>query len=188
MWPNPQEIMDLVIFTEEILNGKLHFLCSALVWILKKSLETSVRIRFEQKQSLWWEKLGEQFLFKSSQDFASSCCYEEKRGYSEAVYNIMTRGVWDLKKNTSKEAVRYWANTKPIVREAQRCNTGLSLDLTFRKIAASEEEVYSEATFFIVTMIPLKIFCQCFIFFNSYLKILWSLAVIGVTTKVPKRG
>ena len=28
MWPNPKEIVDLVTFTEEILNGKLHFLCS----------------------------------------------------------------------------------------------------------------------------------------------------------------
>ena len=28
MWPNPQENADLLTFTEEILNGKLHFLCS----------------------------------------------------------------------------------------------------------------------------------------------------------------
>ena len=28
MWPNPQENANLVTFTEEILNGKLHFLCS----------------------------------------------------------------------------------------------------------------------------------------------------------------
>ena len=28
MWPNPQFPSDLVTFTEEILNGKLHFLCS----------------------------------------------------------------------------------------------------------------------------------------------------------------
>ena len=28
MWPNPQEPADLVTFTEEILNEKLHFLCS----------------------------------------------------------------------------------------------------------------------------------------------------------------
>ena len=28
MWPNPDEPADLVTFTEEILNGKLHFLCS----------------------------------------------------------------------------------------------------------------------------------------------------------------
>ena len=28
MWPNPQDPEDLVTFPEEILNGKLHFLCS----------------------------------------------------------------------------------------------------------------------------------------------------------------
>ena len=28
MWPNSQESADLVTFTEEILNGKLYFLCS----------------------------------------------------------------------------------------------------------------------------------------------------------------
>ena len=28
MWANPQETADMVIFTEKILNGKLHFLCS----------------------------------------------------------------------------------------------------------------------------------------------------------------
>ena len=28
MWPNPQFPVDLVAFTEEILNEKLHFLCS----------------------------------------------------------------------------------------------------------------------------------------------------------------
>ena len=28
MWPNPQFPADLVTFTEEILNGKLYFLCS----------------------------------------------------------------------------------------------------------------------------------------------------------------
>ena len=28
MWPNPEETADLVKFTKEILNGKLHFLCS----------------------------------------------------------------------------------------------------------------------------------------------------------------
>ena len=30
MWPNPQKIADLVTFTEEIFNGKLHFLWSAI--------------------------------------------------------------------------------------------------------------------------------------------------------------
>ena len=31
MWPNPQFPADSGTFTEEILNGKLHFLCSALL-------------------------------------------------------------------------------------------------------------------------------------------------------------
>ena len=29
MWPNPQEIADLLAFTEDILNAKLNFFCSA---------------------------------------------------------------------------------------------------------------------------------------------------------------
>ena len=32
MWPNPQETVDLVTFTEEILNEKLHFLCSVRIY------------------------------------------------------------------------------------------------------------------------------------------------------------
>ena len=34
MWPNPKFPADLVIFTEEILNGKLHILCSVRRWLL----------------------------------------------------------------------------------------------------------------------------------------------------------
>ena len=32
MWPNPQFPTDLVTFTEEIVNGKLHFLCSVNIF------------------------------------------------------------------------------------------------------------------------------------------------------------
>ena len=35
MWPNPQFPADLVLFTEEILNEKLHFLCSIATALLK---------------------------------------------------------------------------------------------------------------------------------------------------------
>ena len=35
MWPNPQETADLVTFTEEIFNGKLHFLCRDLEGFLQ---------------------------------------------------------------------------------------------------------------------------------------------------------
>ena len=34
MWPNPQFYADLVIFTKEILNGKLHFLCSGILVLI----------------------------------------------------------------------------------------------------------------------------------------------------------
>ena len=33
MSPNPQETADLVTFNEEIINGKLHFLCSDVNFI-----------------------------------------------------------------------------------------------------------------------------------------------------------
>ena len=33
--PNPQKTADLVRFTEEILNGKLHFLCSGSLVLLQ---------------------------------------------------------------------------------------------------------------------------------------------------------
>ena len=41
MWQNPQFPADLVKFTEEIINGKLHFLCSVINYlsILNKSIE-----------------------------------------------------------------------------------------------------------------------------------------------------
>ena len=37
MWPNPQETANSVTFTEEILNGKLQYLCSAC-WYIHLSL------------------------------------------------------------------------------------------------------------------------------------------------------
>ena len=33
MWPNPQYTADLVIFTEEVLNGKPRFFCSVNISI-----------------------------------------------------------------------------------------------------------------------------------------------------------
>ena len=34
MWPNPQFPVDLVTFTEEFLNAKLHFMCSVIFLFL----------------------------------------------------------------------------------------------------------------------------------------------------------
>ena len=38
MWLNPQETADLVTFTEEILYGKLHFLCNVPKSLIKSKL------------------------------------------------------------------------------------------------------------------------------------------------------
>ena len=51
MWPNPQETEDLVTFIEEILNGKLHFLCNiCLLEFMVKNLfkfnTTAVKFSF----------------------------------------------------------------------------------------------------------------------------------------------
>ena len=42
MWPNPLETADLVAFTEEILNEKLHFLCSVHKINTKESVGVTV--------------------------------------------------------------------------------------------------------------------------------------------------
>ena len=45
MWPNPPENADLFTFTEEILNGKLHFLCSfAVNYLLQYYIQKSERL------------------------------------------------------------------------------------------------------------------------------------------------
>ena len=33
MWPNPQETADMLTFSEEIFNRRLHFLCSAINYV-----------------------------------------------------------------------------------------------------------------------------------------------------------
>ena len=43
MWPNPQETADLVTLTEEILNKKLHFLCSELSTAGERQIKTWFR-------------------------------------------------------------------------------------------------------------------------------------------------
>ena len=46
MWPNPQFPADLITFTEEILNEKLHFLCSdfMILWFMISGLEASTPV------------------------------------------------------------------------------------------------------------------------------------------------
>ena len=59
MWPNPQKTADLVTFTEEIHNGKFHFL-----WGAHKQLSLSWK-----NESVWDDR-------KSSQDIKASNHFE----------------------------------------------------------------------------------------------------------------
>ena len=57
MWPNPQETADLVTFTEEILNRKLHFLCNdnnnylISIWPLNAASHVLLSVKSQKKFS-----------------------------------------------------------------------------------------------------------------------------------------
>ena len=62
MWPNPQQTVDLVTFTEEILNGELHFfVCSAsyVAWLnltmssLRKMVTLTLKTLKHLFQDFW---------------------------------------------------------------------------------------------------------------------------------------
>ena len=49
MWPNPQETGDLVTFTEEILNRKLHF-CAVIVTTVAEKKGYSFLNKYEKEE------------------------------------------------------------------------------------------------------------------------------------------
>ena len=63
MWPNPQFPEDLVTFTKEILNRKLHFLCSVRLVRLQISMVVKIDRREKWKVSYMqvtsWEKVSD---------------------------------------------------------------------------------------------------------------------------------
>ena len=87
MWPNPQKTEDLVTFTEEILNGKLHFLCRKLrIWslLLKKSLmENFIFCAVLAFSYSWlaihWEGIFDCFIKKGTSVSSSTSSTEPKR-------------------------------------------------------------------------------------------------------------
>ena len=53
MWPNSQETVDLFRFTEETINGKLHFLCSRCIQNQVKHLKTVNYFHKKFHLNLW---------------------------------------------------------------------------------------------------------------------------------------
>ena len=52
MWPNSQFPTDLVKFTEDVLNGKLHFLCCAKFTLNKNICSVNLGIQSQGKYGL----------------------------------------------------------------------------------------------------------------------------------------
>ena len=67
MWLNPQETTDFVTFTEEILNGKLHFLFSESNYVIKE-----LRLFVLEKY-----KCIEKYLLRTLISFMFFCDYGE---------------------------------------------------------------------------------------------------------------
>ena len=67
MWPNPQETTDLVTFTEEILNGKLYFVCAVQI------IFSSVSVTHDACNQTPWKGTWKQHLrFCDYQDVFSN--------------------------------------------------------------------------------------------------------------------
>ena len=65
MWPNPQFLADLVTFTDDILHGKLYFLCSMSNIYLKVAIEKNWR--FQNINFLKFKKIVPESLFGDQQ-------------------------------------------------------------------------------------------------------------------------
>ena len=57
MWPDPQFSADLVAFTEEIPNEKLHFLCIGNIKTRQVKIKNSLGNTSDLIFSPWWIKL-----------------------------------------------------------------------------------------------------------------------------------
>ena len=59
MWPNLQETEDLVTITKEILNGKLHFLCSVTNYIFTACLEETRLTTYKKLKNIQANEFSE---------------------------------------------------------------------------------------------------------------------------------
>ena len=65
MWLNPQDTADLVTFTEESLNGKLHFLCSAVENLFSPAKNLCFPVYIYSNQSRIFFRQQIIFIFRS---------------------------------------------------------------------------------------------------------------------------
>ena len=62
MWPNSQETEDLVTFTEEFFNGKVHFLCSDAYGIKMNISDSLLTKNLGRQETPAWSSLSTQIF------------------------------------------------------------------------------------------------------------------------------
>ena len=67
MRSNPQETADLVTFTDEILNGKLHFLCSENEKCIAQSATTHSALAFSKTMQIYAWIIRTSFSLRDNQ-------------------------------------------------------------------------------------------------------------------------
>ena len=95
MWPNPQFLVDLVTFTEEILNENLHFLCSDSlqrgIIPLYLILNTPILITPEVQGNIQLP-----FFPRPTEDKNRACIgnYGQLKSTSQAKYHLKDNTLW----------------------------------------------------------------------------------------------
>ena len=79
MWPNPQETANLVTFTKEILNEKLHILCSDLTAIGAYALWVTLLFHFLQEFIMFSKQICKDMTF--ADDFTVTRKVDEIKSY-----------------------------------------------------------------------------------------------------------
>ena len=104
MWPSLQETVDLVTFTEEILNGKLYFMCSNTFKWTDYLTEMSITLK-QLPASRFWKVFVKIFQFWCYENtkFLHSASHNNLKAFALAIEtcdknkNLFNKGAYSLK-------------------------------------------------------------------------------------------
>ena len=107
MWPNPQDTADLVTFTEEIINRKLHFLCSLHKTLMYQPRSLTPWLRLKRR------KLNVLGVFWTSYVRSSYVLYAEGTGFSymfRSHFHCTGNFYWQRKNYDAKNTLLWKVN------------------------------------------------------------------------------
>ena len=100
MWPNPQEIADLVTLTGEILNGKLQFLYSEMI-----NAASWNKLKLPWCKGIYFPVKADYGLAKEFCNITSFCFFSRKGGYDREFYSN-SWGYWDYDREFYSNSVK----------------------------------------------------------------------------------